>query len=163
MGHQKLVSAMIEYDRASPHRVQHFMKVWAFARAIAGLEGVADAQLFTLEAAAIVHDIGIKPSLEKHGSAAGPMQEAEGPPVARAMLEGLGYPADAVDRVCWLVGHHHTYDNIDGIDYQILVEADFLVNIHESSYPPESIKKAFDNVFRTAAGRQMCRSLYMEH
>ena len=34
-----------------------------------------------------------------------------------------------IRRVEYLVGHHHTYKDIDGLDYQILVEADFLVNI----------------------------------
>mgnify|MGYP000340972515 FL=1 len=33
------------------------------------------------------------------------------------------------ERVAYLIGHHHTYDKIEGMDYQILVEADFLVNI----------------------------------
>ncbi len=32
-----------------------------------------------------------------------------------------------LDRVQYLIAHHHTYDNIDGIDYQILVELIFLL------------------------------------
>jgi len=39
-----------------------------------------------------------------------------------------------------LIGNHHTYDKIDGIDFQILVEADFLVNIYEDEINKESIK-----------------------
>ena len=31
--------------------------------------------------------------------------------------------------------HHHTYTGVDGIDYQILLEADYLVNADESHYP----------------------------
>lgn len=41
------------------------------------------------------------------------------------MLENLSYDKDIIERVCYLVGHHHTYNSIDGMDYQILVEADF--------------------------------------
>jgi hypothetical protein len=41
------------------------------------------------------------------------------------MLGRLGFGAALVERVCYLVGHHHTYTNIDGPDYQILVEAGF--------------------------------------
>ena len=67
----------------------------------------------------------------KYGSAGGKLQEAEGPAIAKGMLERLGFAPAIVERVCYLVGHHHTYTDIDGIDYQILVEADFLVNLYE--------------------------------
>ena len=29
-----------------------------------------------------------------------------------------------VERICFIIGHHHTYKAIDGLDFQILVEAD---------------------------------------
>lgn len=41
----------------------------------------------------------------------------------------------------YLVGHHHTYKDIDGLDYQILVEADFLVNYFEDGLDKEHIKE----------------------
>ena len=33
-----------------------------------------------------------------------------------------------IARVAYLVGHHHTLRGIDGIDYQILIEADYIAN-----------------------------------
>ena len=45
-------------------------------------------------------------------------------------LSKLGYDKKIIERVSYLVAHHHTYNEIDDVDYQILVEADFLVNIH---------------------------------
>ena len=124
-----LAMKMIEYDGPCVKRIQHFMKVRGFAALIAEGEGVDEATRFTLEAAALVHDIGIKASQEKYGSSAGPLQEKEGAPLAKQMLRSLGFPQDVTARVAYLVGHHHTYSCIDGIDYQILVEADFLVNL----------------------------------
>ena len=53
-----------------------------------------------------------------------------------------------------MIAHHHTYDNIDGIDYQILVEADFLVNIMESYLSKEATLKAYHTIFKTTCGRQ---------
>lgn len=84
-----------------------------------------------LETAAVLHDIGIKISEEKYQSSAGKYQELEGPPVAAVILKKLEFPAPVTERVAYLIGHHHTYDKIEGMDYQILVEADFLVNINE--------------------------------
>lgn len=65
-----------------------------------------------------------------------------------------------IDRVCYLVGHHHTYDHIDGSDYRILVEADFLVNLYEDGVSEETVKNAYDKIFRTEAGRRMCRLMF---
>lgn len=59
-----------------------------------------------------------------------------------------------------MVGHHHTYDNIDGIDYQILVEADFLVNFFEDEIGSDTTKSAFEKIFKTAAGKQLCGTIY---
>ncbi len=69
----------------------------------------------------------------------------EGPALAEQMLSELGFEKDVIERVSFLVGHHHTYTGIDGLDYQILVEADFLVNLFEgntdtSPYPGRAPK-----------------------
>ena len=84
-----------------------------------------EATQLIIEAAAIVHDIGIKVCLEKYGSHAGHLQETEGPPLAEAMLASLGFDEDVIKRVSFLVGHHHTYDTIDGIDYKSSSKATF--------------------------------------
>ena len=130
----ELVKAMTEWDKGSPKRIQHFLKVHAFAKTIGVQEGQDEETLYILETAALVHDIGIRPALEKYGSEAGPYQEAEGPAEAEKLLRRVGGCTEAqIERICWLVGHHHTYTGIDGPDYRILVEADFLVNLYESS------------------------------
>ena len=59
-----------------------------------------------------------------------------------------------------MVGHHHTYKDIDGIDYQILVEADFLVNMFEGEMSMDAIKSALNKVFRTDTGKKYCCLIY---
>ena len=80
---------------------------------------------------------------------------------AAAMLEELGYPPAFVERVCFLVGHHHTYTAIDGVDYQALVEADFLVNISEDGMERPAIEAVEKQIFRTAVGKELLRTLYL--
>ena len=82
----ELVTAMTEWDKGSPKRIQHFLKVHAFAKTIGVREGLDEETLYILETAALVHDIGIRPALEKYGSEAGPYQEAEGPAEAEKLL-----------------------------------------------------------------------------
>ena len=76
------------------------------------------------------------------------------------LLEKFGFDKDVSDRVQYLIGHHHTYDNIDGIDYQILVEADFLVNIMESDLSKEATLKAYHNIFKTTSGKTICKEMF---
>ena len=43
-----------------------------------------------------------------------------------------------MNRVAYLVGHHHGPEQIDAIDYQILIEADYIVNASESGYSQQA-------------------------
>ncbi len=58
---------MFNYERGNPERIAHLTKVHDYARTIGLLEGLDEETLATLETAALVHDIGIKESLEKYG------------------------------------------------------------------------------------------------
>ncbi len=157
---EKLFLEMVKFYSGEPQYIQHFVKVHSFARRIGLGEKMDKDALEVLEIAAIVHDIGIKPAREKHGSESGKYQELEGPPVAEEMLTRLGYPRHVVERVCYLVGHHHTYENIDGLDYQILVEADFLVNLFENETGAAGIRSAMEKIFRTQTGTEYCQIMF---
>ncbi len=156
----ELLREMIKYENGVPHRIHHFLKVRAFADMIAEGEGVDEKTMRIIDTAALVHDIGIKPSLEKYSSSAGGYQEKEGPAVCERLLSELGYDKEIIDRVSYLVGHHHTYKSIDGIDYQILVEADFLVNIFEEQMSRESALNVRRTIFRTKTGTWLFDELY---
>ena len=157
---QKLIREMIAYDQGDAKRIQHFLKVHSFAKLIGTAEHLDEETLFILEAAAVVHDIGIHVAEEKYGDCNGKHQELEGPPVAREMLSRLGFSEKTVERVCYLVGHHHTYSNITEIDYQILVEADFLVNLFEDAANMSNIRAAYHNIFQTETGKQICVEMF---
>ena len=53
-----------------------------------------------------------------------------------------------------------TYTGIDGLDYQILVEADFLVNLFEGNTDTAHIRATYDNIFRTETGKKICREMF---
>lgn len=157
----ELFLEMIQYYQGDPKRIQHFTKVYEYAKLIGQEEHLDEYTQFILEASAIVHDIGIKPAEEKYGKCDGKLQEQEGPAIAREMLTRLGCIPQIIDRICYLVGHHHTYTNIDGLDYRILVEADFLVNMYEDNIPTKNVRQALDRIFTTRTGRNICRMMYL--
>ena len=156
----ELLYEMTRYDDKDVRRIQHFLKVHEFARLIGLAENLDPYTQEVLEAAAIVHDIGIHKAEEKYGRNTGKYQEMEGPGEARTMLTALSWPPEVIDRVCYLVGHHHTYDNIDGMDYQILVEADFLVNLFEDGSTSDMQKNVFIRNFRTSGGKRLFRLMF---
>ena len=80
---------------------------------------------------------------------------------AEALLGALGYEEGVIRRVCYLIGHHHTYQEIDGMDYQILVEADFLVNLFEHGSGQEAVQTALDRIFVTETGKALCRTMFL--
>lgn len=156
----KLKNRMLEYYKGDPKRINHFLKVYSFALIIGESEKISERKLYILSIAALVHDIGIKEAEKKYGSCNGKQQEIEGPPIAEKMLREIGFENEIIDRVCFLVGHHHTYLRIDDIDFQILVEADFLVNFYEEEMSKDSINKCMKNVFKTSSGIKTCISLF---
>ena len=156
----KLHLAMIKLYRGDAKRIQHFCKVHSYAKLIAENENMDKKDLFILEAAALTHDIGIHVCEEKYGNCNGKLQEKEGPAIAKKLLQELGFAEDVSERVQYLIAHHHTYDKIDGMDYQILVEADFLVNIMEDNLSKEAASHAYHTIFKTECGRQICRDMF---
>ena len=155
-----LYKNMILYFSGDPQRIQHFIKVHSFAKLIAQNENLADEQLLIVEAAAFVHDIGIKLAEQKHGECNGKLQEQYGPPEAENMLKTCGFSETQIERISYLVGHHHTYTDIDGIDYQILIESDFLVNFYEDNCNKDVIQHTYQKIFKTETGKDICRTMF---
>lgn len=156
----RLFLAMVEYEKGTPHRIAHFAKVHAYAALIARQEGLTPQLQLITEAAALVHDIGIRPSLEKYHSSAGKYQELEGPAPAGEMLRRLGFEEPVKQRVCFLVSRHHTYHPVEGMDHQILLEADFLVNAMEESMSEQAIRTGREKVFATKTGLALLDAMY---
>lgn len=156
----KLTVKMIEYFAGDPKRIQHFLKVHSLCALIGRMEGLSQRELFTLEAAALVHDIGIRPAERLYGECGGKLQERLGPDEARPLLCELGFDAETVERVCFMVAHHHTYADIDGRDLQILIEADFLVNLYEDSESDSAVRAAYERIFKTESGKRLCREMF---
>lgn len=157
---RKLHLAMIELYRGDAKRIQHFCKVHSYAKLIGETEKIDAKSLCILEAAALTHDIGIHICEEKYGNCNGKVQEKEGPAIAEKLLKKLGFADDVSERVQYLIAHHHTYNNVDGIDYQILIEADFLVNILEEGLSKEATLNAYHDIFKTECGKKICREMF---
>ena len=162
MNSGECIRRMIEHAQGNRHDINHFLKVYAFAKAIGECEGLDAATQRILELAAIVHDIACPLCRAKYGSANGKLQEKESPALLEDFFAGTDLPAAEKARIIHLVSHHHTYAGVDGPDWQILLEADFLVNADEGNASGEAIRKMLDEVFVTNTGKELLRSAYRD-
>ncbi len=158
----KLIIKMTEFFCGDPKRIQHFIKVYTFSRVIGRAEVLDVKTMYCLDTTAVVHDIGIKPAEEKYGkgNCDGRLQQELGPDPARKLLTELDFDKDVIDRVCFLIAHHHTYTGVEGLDWQILLEADFLVNAFEDNLSKDSIRSFRDKVFKTETGTRMLNEMF---
>ena len=152
------LSNMIMYFEADPRRSQHSLKVHNFSRVIGHLEGLSDEEIHLLELAAIFHDIGIKESEAKYQTA--DFHPQEGPTVTRVLLAEFGLPESQLETICHMVEHHHEYGKPHGTPLQILIEADFLVNIFEGNIHNLSVQEIEDKFFETKTGISYLRCMY---
>lgn len=151
---ERLIAEMQTFFGDDRRRIDHALQVLQFAESIHAVEG---GDLLTVTAAAVLHDIGIHEAERKHGSAAGHFQEIEGPPMAQAILQNLGIAAETIDHVCRIVGSHHSGRDIYTLEFRVIWDADWLVNIPDehAEKSREQLQKLVDRVFRTNEGRRL--------
>jgi len=156
-----IMADMIRWFHGDVRRINHALKVYSFASLISIESGSDERESLIIGITALLHDIGIKEAERKFQSSSGKLQEQEGPPVAREMLKPYGLDHEIIDRVCFIIGNHHSYSKNDGTDFQILVEADFLVNIYEDSVNRESVRNIREKIFRTDSGIGWLDEMYL--
>lgn len=155
-----IIQKMIDFYDGNLHDIDHFLKVWSYAKLIGEQEGIDSETQRVLEVAAVVHDIACPLCRRKYGQADGRHQELEGGALAIEFLQGSSLSETEIARVAYLVAHHHTVDAIDGIDYQILIEADYIVNAGESAYSTANIIRFDREYVKTETAHALLRSIF---
>ena len=151
----EIMEKMIAFSEGNVHDIDHLIRVWTYAKMIGELEKLDAETQFILEIAAITHDIACPLCREKYGSTNGKYQEREGEPMVRIFLADTDMSIEQINRIAWLVAHHHTFSDIDGLDYQILVEADYIANASENGYSRENIRNFMEKIMRSESGKRI--------
>ena len=80
--------------------------------------------------------------------------------LVREFLSDSGMTDVQISRVSFLVGHHHTFTDVDNADYQILVEADYIANASENGYSEENIRSFMQKMMKTQSGKKLLQSVF---
>jgi HD superfamily phosphohydrolase YqeK/Zn ribbon nucleic-acid-binding protein len=157
---ERISQEMKRYFGNDTKRVNHALKVTQYAEEILKIEG---GHPIVVLGAGYLHDIGIKKAEEKYGSASAEHQEREGPDIARDILNRLNVQRGIVDEICDIIGHHHHPREKETLNFQILYEADWLVNIGENglSKDPKRLEEIIGKNFRTVTGKNLAKELYV--
>ena len=156
----QIMEKMIKASGGNIHDIEHLVKVWSYAKTIGELEALSPETQFLLETEAITHDIACPVCREKYGNANGKLQEKESPELIKHFFAEMDLTETQKDRISYVVGHHHTYEGVDGLDWQILLEADYIVNASENSYTKENILNFMNQHTKTAAGKRLIREVF---
>ena len=97
MSVSEIATRMIKYSKGNLHDINHFMKVYAYAKTIGESEKLDGKTQEVLEAAAIIHDIACPLCREKYGNTNGQSQETEGMILAEEFLKGSDYSDEFIN------------------------------------------------------------------
>lgn len=152
----KIIEEMKDVFKEIPFGIEHTLKVLQNAEDIMNGENIGEEEKELIRIVAILHDIGAVKAQKKYGSIDGVYQEIEGPAVAREILQKVGYNKN-IERICFIIGNHHTPSKIDGIDFQIQWEADLLENltVMDKQKEQQKIKKCIEENFKTVTGNKI--------
>ena len=155
----KVRQAMEEVFGDDKRRINHALRVTGYAAELLKKE-MGDREIVLC--AALLHDIGIAVAEKKYGSASGHYQEKEGPPLARKILEVLGYDSGMIEEICGIVGNHHSPGKVNSMNFKILYDADWLVNLpDETKGDKKKLERMIDRVFLTQTGKELAREIYL--
>lgn len=142
------------------HDINHLLKVYSYAKTIGEGENLDAKTQYTLELAAIVHDISCPFCRAKYGNANGKYQEAESEHILRDFFKDTDMEQSTLERIIYLVSHHHTVIGVTSIDHQILLEADYLVNAEEHNESKENIRNTMKSLFKTNTGIELLKNVF---
>ena len=130
-----LARSLIDFFGSDNRRIDHALQVLHEAEILLDRRSGCDPDIVI--AAALLHDVGIKPSEEKLGYNNGQTQEEYGPPVAEALLQRIGFPPEKTRIVKEIVGNHHSPSRYGYPELELLKEADRIVNNRNPEFRPE--------------------------
>ena len=156
----KLIEEMKKVFKEDPKRTEHAFAVLNCAEQIRLAEG---GDPLIVQAAAILHDIGILEAEHKYGSSAGKYQEIEGPPLAEKILKRLQIDPEAVDHICKIIGSHHSGGDIDTQEFKIVWDADLLTNLggQLACMDRQELKNFIDKKLKTKKAKETAMILFV--
>lgn len=122
----QLTKKVIDYFEDDFRRIEHALDVLKETELL--LKSYREYDYDIVLSVALLHDIGIKKSEELLGYNNGKTQEKFGPPVAKEILLSLNMDREKINKICEIIGNHHSKSRYNYVELEILKKADQIVN-----------------------------------
>jgi HD superfamily phosphodiesterase len=157
---RKLLKELEEYFGTDAKRIDHAKNVMNFAEELLRCE---KADWYIVVPASILHDVGIKVAEEKYGSSEGHYQEEEGPKIAEKILLRIGFGREEIDEICTIIAHHHSPGKVNTLNFEVLYDADWLVNLKDEVDITDKAKLrgTINKIFLTDTGKKFAEKVYL--
>ncbi|MBQ3264834.1 MAG: hypothetical protein IJH07_03565 [Ruminococcus sp.] len=133
---QRVALKMKQHHRGDMEKTQHFVRVYTLAKSIGELENLNVEEQYSLELAAVVHNV-----------------EGDRVPAVRDILLGCDIAEDIAMKVCHMVENIENYEHIRTLEHQILIEAKLIVDFKEHNTPEKEIIRKAEDIFITNTGK----------
>ncbi|PRX34719.1 HD domain-containing protein [Orenia metallireducens] len=162
---KELINRMKDYFGNDQRRIDHALQVTDYAERLIDLYQGADINSEVIIYSAILHDIGIHQAEKKYNSVAGKYQELEGPPIAKEILMDFNIDQEIIDEVCQIIGHHHSPRAIKTNNFQLLYDADWLVNLpdeYDLKNSNKPLTELIDKLYLSDVGKDLAKKLFIK-
>lgn len=160
----RLHKEVIEYFASTDlSQIGHTEAVHNFAQLLAKLERYDEHRQALIEMAALLHDIGCPNAKSKYGNTNAPNQEKEGKIVASQLLANYPIPEKDKELLAEVVGLHHHQKKLKEMGFEILAEADLIVNLLEGYYDLGQADYLFDHLVSSKSGRDIYRNIFLKY
>lgn len=154
---ERVAQEMRRYFGDDKKRIDHALKVAKYAEDILKIEG-GDPLIVLISA--YLHDIGTKRAGEKYKNSSSDFDEKEGAEIAREILVKMNIQRTFIDEICDIISHHHHPREKESLNFQILYEADLIVNFEEGNFENKEIfNEKIDKEFKTQTGKRIAKGL----
>ena len=156
----KIIRKMMEVFEYNNTHINHTYRVLDYAQDISDIEkGDPD----IVVPSAILHDIGIPACEKKYKSIEGQLQEIEGPPIVKTILESLNLKEETIKEVCEIVGCHHSPGEIETINFKVMWDADWLVNLPDvyDIKDKKKLAEIINKTFMTETGLKKAKEFFL--
>jgi len=158
------IKMMSAFETTIPSEIDHALNVLDNAELIMAGEKISGRTRELISVTALLHDIGMINAKLKYGSTSGPYQEKEGPSSAKILLEDENLDETEIERICYIIGHHHTFSKVHGTDFIILWEADMLEALKKmiGKNNKDNMKAAIQKNFQTKSGIRLAEKILLD-
>ena len=153
---------VVEYFAATDmSQIGHTEAVHNFAQLLGKLEGYDEHRQAIIEISALLHDIGCPNAKEKYGNTNAPNQEKEGKPKAAELLAKYDITAEDKALIADVVGVHHHIKQLQEMGFELLAEADLIVNLLEGYYKMEQAQNLYETCVTSVSGKELFKNMFL--